>query len=191
MTEMINELNRKYNCTIDIRDLSVKYLKVNTGREKHEEKRNNIITPDRDYVNRLIKELDSIRGKLGVVEYNRCRNELRNILITGDFDDNEDIMQSVHETLENRIYKSDTKVKNADWKFLENYLMKAGYKPVAVKVGDNIKDYAVYFENQIPSSDNGKKGTIKLISQRPYILKYDDGGFVEKLKLCGKCIYYK
>ncbi|MDE5619374.1 MAG: hypothetical protein K2O29_03795 [Ruminococcus sp.] len=54
--------------------------------------------------------------------------------------------------------------------------MKAGYEPVPVKVGDRIKDYVVYFENVISSGTEDEAGTIKLISQKPYVLTYLDGG---------------
>ncbi len=191
MTEMIKTLNAKYSCTIDIRELSAKYLKVNLGIEKRIKKPDNIIIPDKSYVKRLIEELEYIRNRLGVREYNYCKGKLDEILNDGDFDDREEIMNAVHEVLKKYIYESDTKVKNADWKFLEEYLKRAGYEPVSVNAGDRIRDYAVYFEQQIPANDRGKAGTIKLISQRPYILKYYDGDSVEKLKLCGKCTVYK
>ncbi len=191
MTEMINELNRKYDCFIEIQKLSAKYLNVSIGREKKDEKSRNIIVPDKAYVKRLIDELSYIKGKLGEREYNYCREKLNGILCDGDFDDSEEIMSSVHEVLKKYIYESDTKVKNADWKFLEEYLKRAGYEPVPVKSGDNIKDYAVYFENVISSNGIGKSGTIKLIRQRPYMLKYYDDDSVEECKLCGKCTIYK
>lgn len=191
MTEIINELNRKYNCFIDILELSEKYSNLNIGREKKDEKHDNIIVPDKAYVKRLIDELVYLRGKLGTREYNYCMGKLKEILQDGDFDESEEIMSSVHEVLKKYIYESDTKVKNADWNFLEEYLKRAGYEPVPVKAGDRIRDYAVYFDNQIPASDIGKRGTIKLISRRPYILKYYDDGSVEELKLCGKCTVYK
>lgn len=188
--EFINELNRKYNCYIDISELSRKYANISTVVEK-EKKPDNIIVPDRAYVKRLVDELIFLRGKLGDREYKYCREKLNDILWNGDFDDSEEIMQAVHGALEKYIYGSDTKVKHPDWKFLEEYLVKAGYEPVPVKAGDRVKDYAVYFENIIPSGSDGESGTIKLISQKPYVITYLDGGAREQLKLCGKCTAYK
>ncbi len=151
----------------------------------------NVVVPDEKYVKSLISGLVSLNGILGKREYDYCSEKLDEILQDGDFDDSEEIMQSVHEVLKKYIYQSDTKVKNADWKFLEEYLVKAGYEPVPVKAGDRVKDYAVYFENIIPSGSDGESGTIKLISQRPYVITYLDGGAKEQLKLCGKCTAYK
>ncbi|MDE5771652.1 MAG: hypothetical protein K2I06_08530 [Ruminococcus sp.] len=149
------------------------------------------VVPSETYLKYLMRELENLNGILGTREYNYCMEKLDDILQNGDFDDGEEIMQSVHEILKKYIYGSDTKVKNTDWKLLENYLMKAGYEPVAVKAGDRIRDYAVYFENVIPSGDLGEQGTIKLISQKPYVITYLDGGVKEQLKLCGKCTAYK
>ncbi|MBO5105229.1 MAG: hypothetical protein J6B74_09265 [Ruminococcus sp.] len=188
--EFINELNRKYNCYIDISELSRKYVNISTVVEK-EKKPDNIIVPDKAYVKRLVDKLTFLMGKLGDREYKYCREKLNDILWNGDFDDSEEIMQAVHGALEKYIYESDTKVKNADWKFLEEYLKRAGYEPVPVKVGDRINDYAVYFETVIPSNNMGKSGTIKSISQSPYIIRYYDDDSVEKIKLCGKCTVYK
>ncbi len=151
----------------------------------------NAVVPDEKYVKRLIEELKNLNGILGTREYDYCEKKLNGILNDGDFDDSEEIMQSVHEVLKKYIYESDTKVKNADWKLLEEYLIKAGYEPVPVKAGDKIKDYAVYFENIIPSDNEGESGTIKLIIKMPYVLTYLDSDIKEQLKLCGKCTVYK
>jgi hypothetical protein len=68
--------------------------------------------------------------------------------------------------------------------------MEAGYTPLDINVGDNIKDSVKWFEHIIHVS-NGVSGTIKTITQRPYILKYLDSNNVEDLKLLGKCTVYK
>ncbi|MDE6664691.1 MAG: hypothetical protein K2K14_00660 [Ruminococcus sp.] len=189
MTEIIKKLNSKYCCVIDTPMLSAKYLKTPVVQKKTVRKSENVIVPDKTYVNSLIAELKHLNGILGEREYNYCMEELNNILQDGDFSDSEDIMMAVHEALEKYIYRSDTKVGYTYWKLLEEYLIKAGYEPVQIKSGDRIRDYAVYFENVIPASDKGIKGTIKIIAQRPYIITYLDGN--EPLKLCGKCTVYQ
>lgn len=190
LTRIINDMRQ--NTTVNAvppQKQNVPVSRPETG--KVAETSQNAIVPDEKYVKRLIAELESLNGILGTREYEYCKEKLNGILQDGDFDDSEEIMSSVHEVLKKYIYESDTKVKNADWKLLEEYLMKAGYEPVPVKAGDRIRDYAVYFENVIPSGNEGESGTIKLISQRPYVITYLDGGVREQLKLCGKCTAYK
>ncbi len=150
-----------------------------------------VVIPNEDYVKKLIENLDKLSDKLGDREYTRCKEDLNKVLDDGDFDDADDIMQVVHGALEKYIYKSDSKVSLDDWKYLEQYLMDAGYKPINANVGDSIKDYAKYFEHAIPASDSGISGTIKIITQRPYVIKYLADDNVEQLKLCGKCTIYK
>ncbi|MDE6664692.1 MAG: hypothetical protein K2K14_00665 [Ruminococcus sp.] len=162
-----------------------------TGTRQVSEPVQKAVIPNETYVKYLIRELKGLDGILGAREYNYCMEKLEEILQDGDFDDSEDIMQSVHEALKKYIYGSDTKVKNSDWKLLEEYLLKAGYEPVQVKSGDRIRDYAIYFENVIPASDAGEQGTIKLITQKPYIITYLDNGVKGQFKLCGKCTAYK
>ncbi|MDE6102564.1 MAG: hypothetical protein K2F73_06280, partial [Ruminococcus sp.] len=187
----------RYCYVIDIPMLSAKYLQKPVVQKKPViqktpvRKQENVIIPDETYVNRLIAELKHLNGILGAREYNYCMKKLEEILQDGDFDDSEDIMIAVHEALEKYIYRSDTKVRSADWKLLEEYLIKAGYEPVPVKKGDRISDYVVYFENVIPASDKGIKGTIRVISQKPYIITYIDGNEPQKMKLCGKCTVYQ
>ncbi len=193
LTRIINELRQNKTVNPAVTEPQKQSVPVSRPEKvkKYAITSENVVVPDKAYVKRLISELESLNGILGTREYDYCRKKLDEVLHDGDFDDSEEIMQSVHEILKKYIYESDTKVKNSDWKLLEEYLVKAGYEPVPVKAGDRIRDYAVYFENVIPANGDGEKGTIKLISQRPYVITYLDSGTKEQLKLCGKCTAYK
>ena len=127
-----------------------------------------------------------------VIEYElkkACKG-LEDILASGDFEDPEEIMTSVHETIKKYIYGSDSRVDTADWAKLEKFLLLAGYKQVAVKAGDDINPFRLYFDQPI-AADGGTHGTIKSIQLMPFELCYSNGDEIVKLKLCGKCTYFK
>ncbi len=195
MTELVSILKDKYKfqCVdvtlIDF--LANKYPSCGiVSNVTSTEKDMDYLVPNEQYVETLIEKLENLVDILGNREYTRCKEALNKVLDDGDFDDAEDIMLSVHEALEKYIYKSDNKVALSDWKYLEQYLMEAGYTPLDINVGDNIKKYAKCFESVIPTS-GGVSGTIKNIFVKPYTLKYFDGDNVEELKLLGKCTVYK
>jgi hypothetical protein len=195
MTELVSILKDKYKfqCVdvtlIDF--LANKYPSCGiVSNVTSAEKDMDYLVPNEQYVETLIEKLENLVDILGNREYTRCKEALNKVLDDGDFDDAEDIMLSVHEALEKYIYKSDTKVALSDWKYLEQYLMEAGYTPLDINVGDNIKDSVKWFEYIIHVS-NGVSGTIKNIFVKPYTLKYFDGDNVEELKLLGKCTVYK
>lgn len=151
----------------------------------------NVITPDKNYVQSLISCLSELQVDGLERELKHLKTELEKIAESGDFDDADEIMEDVHGIIEKYIYESDTKVSSEDWKKLETYLKKAGYCVVPVNPGDDITPYKTYFKRPI-GADGGKKNTIKQIQLKPYILKFYDGEEVrEDLKLCGKCTYYK
>ena len=148
------------------------------------------LVPNESYVRRLLTNLSNIEGHLGDYEFARCKKGFQNILNDGDFDDGEEIMDSVHSLINNYIYGSDSKVSQSDWVKLEKYLEDAGYEAVNVKSGDDIAPYRTLFDRPIPAS-GGTPNTIKQVQLCPYILTYEDCGVKETLKLCGKCTYYK
>ena len=155
-----------------------------------ENQHSEVIIPNKKYVKTLLEKLSDIKGNLGNMEYNHYKNGIQNILNDGDFDDPEEIIESVHELIKKYIYGSDTKVSSSDWNKLEKYIRDAGYSEVPVKAGDIITPYKTYFDRPIPAV-GGTSNTIKQIQQKPFIITYEDNGQQEILKLCGKCTYYK
>ena len=149
-----------------------------------------IVIPNESYVRKLSDNLMNLRDCLGSWEFNNCRKELEKLLNEGDFDDGEEIINFVHELIKKYIYGSDTKVSASQWEKLEKYIEDAGYIPVSVKAGDDIKLYKSYFDRPI-QANGGIPNTIKQIQLKPFILTYEDCGKKETVKLCGKCTYYK
>ncbi|MDE6832773.1 MAG: hypothetical protein K2J39_00780, partial [Ruminococcus sp.] len=149
-----------------------------------------IVVPDKKYIRKLIDNLNDIKGHLGEWEFQQYKKGLETLTDTGDFEDSEEIIFSVHELIKKYIYGSDTKVSLSDWEKLEKYIENAGYKPVPVRAGDNITSYKSYFERPI-QAQGGVPDTIKQIQLKPFILTYEDDGETATIKLCGKCTYYR
>ena len=176
-----------------IESLEQCYLKLEKVLEKIDETNlpSDVIIPDKEYVKKIKKELSNIMTVLENYDYNKIVNGMETILKEGDFDDADEIINSVHELIKKHIYGSDTKVSADQWKKCEKYLEKVGYIPIDVKAGDNISNYKIYFDRPIPAN-GGLTNTIKQIQLKPYKLKFFDGEQIrEELKLCGKCTYYK
>lgn len=131
-------------------------------------------------------------------EVSKFMSKLEKTIKNLNEDDLEDDFSNTYDDIKKYIYGLDTKVKNADWYIVCEFLEKIGFKKIPVKPGDDIKIFATYFEHQIPSHDEGpRRGTIKIILQHPYMLKYVlaedlpwDGGHNE-VTLCGKATVYK
>lgn len=150
------------------------------------------IMPDRNYVIKLLKMVEQLKNHIEGIKYElgKAYDNLEKVIDSDDFDDPEDVMNAVHETIRKYIYESDSKVNNSDWAELEQFLILAGYKPVKVEAGDDIYPFRTYF-NQPIAAEGGTQGTIKSIQLKPFELSYYNGDDVEKLKLCGKCTYYR
>lgn len=149
-----------------------------------------VVVPDEAYVSKLLANLINLEGILGDYEFSCSKKGLQNILDNGDFDDGEEIMESVHSLIKKYIYGSDSKVSQSEWIKLERFIKDAGYEAVEVKPGDDILPYRTYFDRAI-AAEGGTPNTVKQVQLHPYIVAYDDGGTRETLKLCGKCTYYK
>lgn len=150
-----------------------------------------VVIPDEEYIRKIIKELSKLKDILGDWEYQKCKDGLTEILNHGDFDDAEEIMNTVHELIKKYVYGSDTKISYLNWGKCEEYIEKTGYVPIPVCAGDSVRQFREYFDRPI-EADGGIPGTIKQIQLKPYSLKFYDGEEIrEDLKLRGKCTYYK
>lgn len=180
---LLDELEQRY-CTNQFID------KPQAAKPKR--KKTSFIIPDKKYVSSLVKAVEQLVDHVTVIEYElkKAYKGLDEILATGDFEDPEEIMNSVHETIKKYIYGSDSRVDTTDWAKLEKFLLQAGYKQVAVKAGDDINPFRLYFDQPI-AADGGTHGTIKSIQLMPFELCYSNGDEIVKLKLCGKCTYFK
>lgn len=148
-----------------------------------------VVIPDDKYVGGLLCSLSKIKGVLGDWEYAKYEKGLNKLLIYGDFEDQEEIINEVHELIKKYIYGSDTKVSIENWYKLEDYIKNAGYVPISVKPGDDINKFKSFFDRPIQAK-GGIPNTIKQIQLLPYIMKFYDGTQVQTVKLCGKCTYY-
>ncbi|MDE6834911.1 MAG: hypothetical protein K2J39_11810 [Ruminococcus sp.] len=193
---IIDYLGNRYSVSYKplIEVLENHYLKQNVDSTEKDDIKlpqdEDVVLPDRKYVEKLIEELWKIKNNFGDYEFEKCLKGLKEILEKDDFDDAEEIIFSVHELIEKYIYGSDTKVSASDWKKLENYIENAGYKPVPVKIGDDITPYKVYFNRPIVAK-GGTVNKIRHIQLQPFVLKYMNDDTIETIKLCGKCTYYK
>ena len=189
-------LNLFWNRYIDAEENSVREAEVlpedtETDFEESEIKLDeNVIIPNEGYVRGLLSDLSSIEGKLGKYEYSKFRDSMEEILQSDDFEDADEIMSEVHELVKKYIYGSDSKISISEWKYLEQYIERAGYKAVSIKSGDSVEPFRTYFDRPIPA-EGGKKNTIKQIQLMPYTISFYDGEQVSELKLCGKCTYYR
>ena len=145
------------------------------------------IDADKNYIESVIKNLENIKGTLPDIYYNKVYTKLQDILKNGDFDEPDDIMNSIHETIKKYVYNSSTKVSSEEWKQLEKFIKDCGYTEVDVKPGDDITPFRTYFERPISANNEGTPNTIKEIQLKPFVVKCEDSLF----KLCGKCTYYK
>lgn len=145
------------------------------------------IDADKNYIESIIKNLENIKGTLPDMYYNKVYTKLQDILKNGDFNEPDDIMNSVHETIKKYVYNSSTKVSSEEWKQLEKFIKDCGYTEVDVKPGDDITPFRTYFERPISANNEGTPNTIKEIQLKPFVVKCEDSLF----KLCGKCTYYK
>ena len=145
------------------------------------------IDADKNYIESIIKNLENIKGTLPDMYYNKVYTNLQDILKNGDFNEPDDIMNSVHETIKKYVYNSSTKVSSEEWEQLKKFIKDCGYTEVDVRPGDDITPFRTYFERPIPANNEGTPNTIKEIQLKPFVVKCEDSLF----KLCGKCTYYK
>ena len=145
------------------------------------------IDADKNYIESVIKNLENIKGTLPDMYYNKVYTKLQDILKNGDFNEPDDIMNSIHETIKKYVYNSSTKVSSEEWKQLEKFIKDCGYTEVDVRPGDDITPFRTYFERPISANNEGTPNTIKEIQLKPFVVKCEDSLF----KLCGKCTYYK
>ena len=145
------------------------------------------IDADKNYIESIIKNLENIKGTLADMYYNKVYTKLQDILKNGDFNEPDDIMNSVHETIKKYVYNSSTKVSSEEWEQLKKFIKDCGYTEVDVRPGDDITPFRTYFERPISANNEGTPNTIKEIQLKPFVVKCEDSLF----KLCGKCTYYK
>lgn len=145
------------------------------------------IDADKNYIESIIKNLENIKGTLPDMYYNKVYTKLQDILKNGDFNEPDDIMNSVHETIKKYVYNSSTKVSSEEWEQLKKFIKDCGYTEVDVRPGDDITPFRTYFERPISANNEGTPNTIKEIQLKPFVVKCEDSLF----KLCGKCTYYK
>lgn len=191
----LDSLEKKYcvtffslSCFID--DIEKRYLKSELKQEEAEcfEIPEGVVVPDKEYVKSLLDNISVIKIDGWGIE--KFKENLTKLLDKGDFEDNEEIIMGVHDNIKKYIYEQETQFSDQEWEKLEEYIENAGYIPVSVKAGDDIRNYKLYFDRPIPA-DGGIPYTIKHIQLKPYILKFYDGEQVrDDLKLCGKCTYF-
>lgn len=176
--------------------VSVTAVKTNSNKPKiplTSPQKHKGFTPDKNYVQNLLKNLKPLleNPKSNIqTELKKCQNSFEKLLQEEDFEDADDIMADVHTAIQKYIYGSDTKVDEIEWQMLTDYLRKAGYQPVPVKAGDNIKNYISMFSRPIEASGNGIPGTIKHIQLMPYQIVYWNGTEDIPIYLYGKCSFY-
>ena len=153
-----------------------------------------LITPDRAYIRHLKEEAKSLEEAMGNdSHYKTLIKALEDIERNGDFEEPEEIMSKVYQTLENEVYRSIQRVAPVSIPVLVSYLKKAGFVEVNVHEGDLLKGHENKWSDVFhqTTSDPEKNGRIKQIHIQPYQLWYDNDGEEKKLILRGQCTCYK
>lgn len=187
----LNNVLDIYNKIYDTMDQTIKMGKLPTTIASH-----SAFGPIERWCKLILKEMVSIKQIIDDLpgnSYSEFYDKVQAIMSNKNDNDDEDRIEKIHEAVKKHIYSQDTSVKSNDWKKIEDFLEHIKYKKVKCNPGDNVSKFSKYFENLIPSSDDGPVNTLKTISQYPFILDVDSIGLkgdFDEIKLCGKAIYY-
>lgn len=157
--------------------------------EKHD-----TVMPDKRYIKMLISEAEKLEDVYaGSHHYRELMKGLRSIFEDGDFDDAEEIMSDAFKLLNDKVYQSFKRVKPESIIRLTEYLEKAGYRKMNVRVGDDIRNSIEYWNSTFksPCTDPAQEYRITKIHEQPYEVYYDCDGREEKLVMKGSCTFNK
>ena len=153
-----------------------------------------IINPDNKYICFLLEQASKLAEPMGNdCHYKSLIKKLEEIKSKGDFNDPEEIMSGVYQTLENDVYKSFQRVAIESVPMLKSYVEAAGFSEVKINEGDYLKGNENIWDNVFHESttDSLKIGRIKQIQRHPYQIWYDMDGERKLLILRGQCTCYK